>query len=222
MNELKYYKCPNKLAIVKAFRNDTDLEDIVFDGLCDVECEGMNLCSLWLIASMASAPENRMPTKQHTLELNYRGGKGFKDWINVRCELNKISLDLKTIIQKAHDAFWQEDYETAIIHYQIALQRNVYSEVVIGLAVANFLLDKYEEAIQFAVLYIEYISAEIRIKDFIELCSIYERNKTPLSEEALNETIDYIENCNGSFAMRLINSCQDSNNSKPRPGKDNG
>ncbi len=102
-------------------------------GLCD-ECEALGYCRL---------SNNQFSSKRFTV----------KDYLNLvpaQFYGGKMGKYSKFHLQVACDAFHQEDYETAILHFRAVLEAVNDYDAFIGLAVAYFMVKDYDNAAIFA------------------------------------------------------------------------
>ena len=139
-------------------------------GLCDY-CKKQGYCRLSIDLPI-------VPSKNFTIyTIN-----DYLDLIPIQIKGSELGNYSKLHLQIACDAFHQQDYETAILHFRAVLEVRNFYEANIGLAVAYFMIKDYENAIRFA----EYCSdREVSIitslkEDIIKLST---------EEAALNEQV---------------------------------
>lgn len=123
-------------------------------GYCiNARLELMKLEGEYLVLSQSQI-RNLIPIKSHPLSIGYLGSFSISN------------------LQSAHDAFHQEDYETALLHYLAVTEINIqYSEAYLYVAVCHYMIGNIDDAIDYAIRSsYNYISNSKGVKDFIQHC----------------------------------------------------
>ncbi len=157
--------------------------------LCD-ECKALGYCMLNDIKEIRNPEEFVRFTVKDYLNL-----------VSVQIYGGQFGQYSKFHLQVACDAFHQEDYETAILHFRAALEAGNFYDAIIGLAVAYFMAKDYENAAIFAArCSTSYTAAIIEsLKDDIAKLAI--ENAT-VKEEVIAETsINAIEKQANKLAL---------------------
>ena len=195
--------CPNYSDIINFLANPPDIDDfkgkILELGNC-TECK-YGVCSLWISCLFVSdfSPQVGLPELKNIEELdaymqkisldlvmgrtsNQKGHlpvkylqyteKHFGNMIPLRAENNNHHI--KSNLQKAYDAFHQEDYETAVLLFRMLLSD--YSkpdELNLYAAISYFFAEDYENAAKFMEYYQEKSFSYDTTKGaaFLDMCS---------------------------------------------------
>ena len=92
-----------------------------------------------------------------------------------------IPLRAGGLLQKAFDAFHQDDYETAILLFRVIDENTKSTEVNLYLAISYLLLEDFENASRFMIYYEEKMYKVDRyiVSNFFDLICIRSMNKQP-------------------------------------------
>jgi tetratricopeptide (TPR) repeat protein len=113
------------------------------DELCD-ECKALGYC--------------RVGREKESITYNSRVIKfdirKYMNYLPLRIEGSRYGQYSKFHLQTALDAFHQEDYETAILHFRATIENAAHlAEAYYGLTLSYFIIKDYENAMTFADRY---------------------------------------------------------------------
>lgn len=107
--------------------------------LCD-ECKALGYCRI-------SKEKESYTYNSRAIKFDI---KKYKNYVPLRIEGSRYGQYSKFHLQTSCDAFHQEDYETAILHFRAALEGAEHlSEALYGLTLSYFIIKDYENASAF-------------------------------------------------------------------------
>lgn len=140
---------------------------------CD-ECQGLGYCKKTRAKALAEEPLLQIVERP----LNFAIVDILTDALPIRTNLKRGSNKLAPQMQYAHDAFHQQDYETAFLNYKAIVSDGYYNwEAYLGLSLCSFHIEEYDEAVKYAhqIQFGNVSGWECGLLDF-ELYCLWKRN----------------------------------------------